>query len=163
MAEEKNILHLPLQDAALCVWLCAAFLVGCGTFFSAEREARPLGPVELATAPEGNFTLYVCNTSFAVDPVDIKVYIDGKLALYEDFYVGNQHSWKEFVFQLTPGKHTLKAESKKGKAQFATEFESGPRNWAVVDYWYRPKVTRFGGPTPRSFTFHIEDIPIGFL
>ena len=94
--------------------------------------------------------------------MDIKVYIDGKLAVYEDFYVGNQHSWKGFVFQLTPGKHALKAVSRKGEAEIAAEFESGPRNWAVVDYWYYPKGTRGARPTPRRFTFQIRDAPIGF-
>ena len=46
-----------------------------------------------------NLTLYISNQSFAIDPVDIKVNIDGKPAVRGDFEVGSQHSWHEFRFR----------------------------------------------------------------
>jgi hypothetical protein len=56
----------------------------------------------------------------------------------------------------------LKAASDKGKAALEKEFEIKNKHWAVVDYWNYPKVTGGAGPTPASFSFRIQDTPIGF-
>lgn len=98
--------------------------------------------------------------------MDIKIFIDEKLAVYGIFDVKGkrvpQHNWKRFVFKLEDGKHKLKAESKKGEASLEKEFEIKEKAFAVLDYWYYPKVTGGAGPTPRSFTFFIQDKPIFF-
>jgi hypothetical protein len=61
----------------------------------------------------GNFTLYVSNQSFAIDPVDINVYFDDTLVVVRDFEVGSQHNWHEFEVVLTPGAHTRARPSSK--------------------------------------------------
>lgn len=120
----------------------------------------------LEESKDGNFILYVSNQSFDINPVDIKIFIDGKLAVYGIFDIKGkrvpQHNWKKFTFKLKDGIHKIKAESKKGKAILEEEFEIKGQNWAVVDYWFYPKSTGGSGPTPKSFTFIIQDRPIGF-
>ncbi|MHC4474511.1 MAG: serpin family protein [Planctomycetota bacterium] len=112
----------------------------------------------------GNLILYVANQSFAIDPVDIKVYIDDKLAIDREFDVGTgkrrQHNWQKFQFQLSEGAHRLRVESKKGQASFEEQFEVRDKHWAVLDYW-------FGGredspPAQKKFTFQVSDEPIYF-
>jgi serpin B len=112
----------------------------------------------------GNFTLHVSNQSFAIDPVDIKVYVDGKLAIDQKFEVGTgkrrQHNWQTFQFQLSDGRHRLRVESKKGQASLEEQFEVKGKRWVVLDYW-------FGGredsqAAQKKFTFHVSDEPIYF-
>ncbi|MEJ5166100.1 MAG: hypothetical protein WHV67_03625 [Thermoanaerobaculia bacterium] len=98
--------------------------------------------------------------------MDIKISIDEKLAVYGIFDVKEkrvpQHNWKRFVFKLEYGKHKLKAESKKGEASLEKEFEIKGKAFAVLGYWDYPKVKGGSGPTPKSFTFLIQDKPIAF-
>ena len=111
----------------------------------------------------GNLILYVSNQSFDITPIDITVYIDGQKALKDDFEVGSQHTWVPYGFSLAAGKHTIKAVSKKGDAILEKEFEVKGKHWATLAYWYYPKLRGGAGPTPKSFSFSIEDKPIGFM
>ena len=122
---------------------------------------------ELPTVEDGNFVLYVSSQSFAINPVDIKIYIDDKVAVDDIFDVtGNrtpQHNWQKYQFQLESGSHTIKAVSETGDAVLEEEFDIVDKHWVVVDYWYYPEVTGGSGPTPKQFTFNIQDSPIGFM
>ena len=122
--------------------------------------------IEMQTNENGNFILYISDQSFAISPVDIKIYIDGKLAIDDNFDVtGNrvpQHNWKQFKFQLGNGDHTIKAISKKGDAVIEKEFKTVDKHWAVIDYWYYPESRGGATPTPKHFSFNIQDKPIGF-
>ena len=115
----------------------------------------------------GNFILYVSNQTDAVDPVDIKIYIDGKKAVDQDFYFGSYpdeipaHNWQKFQFSLLKGSHQLRVESDKGSARLEKEFEIKDRHWAVIDYWYSPVESK-DGLRPRQFTFEIKDKPFSF-
>jgi hypothetical protein len=123
-----------------------------------------LAPVDTKLLnPAGTFTLYVSNQSFAISPVDITVTIDGEVVVREYFDVGNQHGWKQFTLDLADGTHTLEVKSDRGAASLSKTFDvSGPR-WAVIDYWYYPDSQHGAGPTPRSFSFEIQDTPIAFM
>ncbi|TET31589.1 MAG: hypothetical protein E3J72_22000 [Planctomycetota bacterium] len=112
--------------------------------------------------PDGNFALQVSNQSFAIDPVDIEIRIDGRLAVRDDFCVDDQHSRVRFTFNIKPGRHKIEAVSKKGEAKFEKEFEiTKKRHWAVIDYWYYPMDQRGllmkGPPTPKHLSFRISD------
>ncbi len=113
--------------------------------------------------PNGNFTLYVSNQSFAISPVDIKVQIDGDVVVHQNFDVGTQHNWKKFRIALPPGTHSLTATSAKGDATLRQEFAVTGEHWAVVDYWYYPEARGGADPTPKQLSFHIQDSPIGFM
>jgi hypothetical protein len=122
---------------------------------------------ELSQDKNGNFILYLSNQSFAVNPVDIKVFIDDIIAVEQEFDVkgarGPQHNWIQFQFSLAPGKHTIRALSSKGRAKLEKEFEIKKKNqWAVINYWYYPEVIGGSGPTPRSFDFMVKEEPILF-
>ncbi len=132
----------------------------------AKRYIGPMSRSEarqsLAQDPNGNFILFVANQSFDEDPVDITVHIDGKKAIAADFYVENQHNWIRHQFNLSPGQHKLTVKSKKGEASLDKEFDITEKHWAVIDYWYYPEQRGGAGPTPRQFSFMIQDRPIGF-
>ena len=108
----------------------------------------------------GNFILYVSNQSFAINPVDIKVYIDDQVAVEQEFGVGNQHNWQAFQYSLPNGTHQLRVQSQKGQAKLQKEFEVKGKHWAVLGYWFYPD-THYE-PTPKKFTFGVSDKPVYF-
>jgi hypothetical protein len=128
----------------------------------AQPPATATGSIEIEQDPAGNFVLYVSNQSFAEPAVDIRVSIDGKTAVNHRFRVGTQHNWIEFVFALPEGKHTIKAVSLKGEAKFETEFTTGKKNWAVLNYWYSPGGQGGHKPLQKQFGFELSDKPVGF-
>ena len=134
----------------------ALVLVACGGRSSAEHEGPSgTGVSQLEPTPEGNFVLYVSNQSFEIDPVDIRVTIDGKLAVDEDFEVEDQHNWVEYTFRLREGRHVLHAESRAGAAELTRSFELTRKTWAVLNYWYYP------GERKR-FSFDLSHQPVAF-
>ena len=127
---------------------------------AAACSERSPGMTELPTTDDGNFTLYVSNQSFDIDPVDIDIRIDGRLAVSDEFYVEGQHSWHTFKFALGTGSHRITARSDLGAAALDESFLVEGDHWAVVDFWY------YGPshyePTPQQFSFLISDEPIYF-
>jgi len=83
-----------------------------------------------------NFILTVSNQSFDIDPVDIVVMIDNKTVIDKEFLVKFQHNYQTFEFDLTPGTHTLYAESLEGKYTLKEEFTIVKELWASLDFEY---------------------------
>ncbi len=106
------------------ILLLAVFVVGC----SGENKS--------------DFILYVSDQSFDLSPVEIKVYIDDKLVINEDFEVGNQHNWNEFRFKLSPGSHTIKAVTAEGII-LEKDFTIVARTYGVLNYWNASSVNKF--------------------
>ena len=52
-----------------------------------------------------------------IGPIDIKVYIDNKLAINKEFQYDGQRM-TPFCFKLSKGEHELRIESEKGRASF---------------------------------------------
>ena len=114
------------------------------------------GTAAAATLP---LTLYVANQSFDVNPVDIKITIDGKKVAAGTFLAGEGRSWRRYDVRLAPGRHVLRALTRKGGAALKREFDvTGPR-WAAVAY--RNVSPSRGGRTVRHFAFAIRDKPFG--
>ena len=128
--------------AALLTTLIASF----GYCQEAEKKEPKINQVK-----DGNFVLYVSNQNPAIRLVDIKVYIDGKVAVDQEFSVGNQDAWIPFSFNLSQGSHEIKAESVKGESDLKEKFKTTGKNWAVVEYL-----------DSKQFTFDISDKPIDF-
>lgn len=104
------------------------------------------------------FHIVVSNQSFAVDPVDITITVDGKEMVRGKFIVGGQHIHKTFDFTLAPGDHVLEAHSKKGAATKRYPFTLSKEHWVTVMYWYYPPGSKGGvTPTPRSFSIDASD------
>ncbi len=112
--------------ALLVLALAAA---GCGS----EAALPDPGP---AAEPRGEtVTLYVSNQSFDRPKVDIRVEIDGRVVVADDFAVENQHNWVEFRLRLRPGEHVLRATTQAGDATLERSFTVAGQRWAVLDYW----------------------------
>jgi hypothetical protein len=114
------------------------------------------GPPPLPPAKNGNLILYVSNQSFDRDTVDIRVLIDGRPAVDDDFAVLNQHNWVEFRFSLDDGQHVVYVESLDGQATLEKHFEVKGNRWAVVDYWC------CSDPSEPKFTFRVSPEPLAF-
>lgn len=128
-----------------------------GGITATDAESPTQGP---HLASEGNLVLYVSNQSFDVDPIEITIEIDGVQLIDQAFEVESQHNWQEFVVQLSPGSHTLKARSPATGAVLVEDFVLEDRHWAVVDFWYHDGSS--GSPVDPMFTFHTDDKPIRF-
>lgn len=129
---------------------------------SSNKKIMPVlsEQTELKQEEKGNFALHLSNQSFAVDPVDIKILIDGKIAANQDFFVDDQHSYTSYRFLLTKGVHKLKIETKKGDATYENSFNITDKHSGIVEYWYYPEKGN-NPPTPKHFTFNFdEDKPL---
>ena len=155
-----------LGRRAVLLLLIAILLVvaACGSLDTGEKATTPEAPGGASSPglldPHGNFVLYVSNQSFELPTVDVLVEVDGKRVVDQDFEVGNQHDWKRFVLELSPGRHTLVAKSSRGDALLQRSFVVSGKRWAALDYWYSSGAN--GTPEPKHFTFIIRKKPIGF-
>jgi hypothetical protein len=114
------------------------------------------GPAFIRADQGRQLHLYVSNQSFDRAKVDIVVVIDGRLAVEDEFAVGNQHNWVEFRFDLEDGEHVLRAESVSGDAVLESRFGVNGSRWAVVDYW-----CCYDRSEPK-LTFHVSAQPLAF-
>ena len=115
------------------------------------------GPPPLQPAKNGNLILYVSNQSFDRSTVDIRVLIDDRPAVDDDFAVLNQHNWVDFRFSLDDGQHVIYVESLDGQAILEERFEVKGNRWAVVDYLC------CSDPSEPKFTFMISPEPLAFV
>ena len=99
-----------------------------------QAACNDLGESMIFPVDHGNFVLYVSNQRFEIDPVDIKVYIDGNVAVNQDFLNKGGHNWVRFEFQLGDGPHTLRAVSRRGQADMTSDFLLPSTPYAVVDF-----------------------------
>lgn len=124
-------------------------------FFSCNDES-------IATIPQvenGNFILFVSNQSSYIDPVDIKIFIDEKLAVNQEFLSLGGHNWIKFQFQLNDGSHKLLASSTKGNIYKDTLFTLPTTPYSVVDFWYYPESS--GSKELKNITiFFLENSPV---
>ena len=125
--------------------------------FGCETTVAPApSDVELVSVLNP-FTLYVCNQSLAISPIDIHVEIDGEVMVQEEFEASHQLNWKTFDLMIAPGEHTIDVSSDKGRAQLSEEFTVTSERGASVEYWYYPESHRFA--TPKHFRFALLGVP----
>ena len=136
--------------------VAAALVAGCYYI--------PTGPIGGSRFDDRNgpVTVYVGNESRLVDPVDIRVEIDGQLIAQGWFGRSrrNPSHFEKFTLSLPSGKHQLKVTSVFGKAALTEEFQTSNKHWIAVFYHYRPHSRN--APEPRHFTFDIRDERIMF-
>ncbi len=137
-----------------------AFLlaVTLGMLISACTELAVDGPM-LPQADGGDFVLYVSNQSYALDPVEIKVYIDGVLAVNQNFYVRSQHNWIRFQFQLRKGAHRVRAVYDVGDTQNEEFFTVEKPLWCVIDF----HASRGPGPAMPYLNIMFFDHQVTFM
>jgi hypothetical protein len=142
------------QGAAVRVLLPTAVIVvlgglvaGCGS----KQGGSPAAASALKATSDGNFVLYVSDQSFALGQVDITVRIDGKVAVSDEFDVGNESNWSQYRFTLGRGVHHLTAITHQGHARIAGTFRIDKTLNGVVSYWYSPGNP--GGERKLTFTY----------
>ncbi|HRK34915.1 MAG TPA: hypothetical protein PLJ47_10010 [Candidatus Hydrogenedentes bacterium] len=106
--------------------------------------------------PNGNFHLrvYVDSMHYAGVPVDIKVWIDGDLAVSRNFSSKRGHYNDQFRFSLPPGTHEIRAKTIKGNTEIARTFEVKDRLFGAL--YFSPKQKGL----PPEFSFSVSPEPI---
>lgn len=90
-----------------------------------------------------NFTLIISNQSRSKRIIQIKVDIDGKAAVNEEFDVKEQHTWLYFNYELTSGKHKIEAVSEDGVViNKVFEIKNDEKNWVLISYYNNGKNPR---------------------
>ena len=82
-----------------------------------------------------NFTMFVSNQQRNIDPVDLSIFIDGKLIVSDEYYIGNMHNWIRYDINQTIGKHTIIVTSISGNYAINSTFEIKDKLWLVIDFW----------------------------
>jgi hypothetical protein len=113
--------------------LALLLLAGCG-----GEEKLPKADSDLLD-PNGNFTLYVTNQSYAIDRVDIRVEIDDALVVSEYFNVGTQHTFEPFKLTLSQGMHKIHVWSELGDVELTDDFDTTDHDVGVAMFWHNPK------------------------
>lgn len=145
-----------MRLASLVSLLLVTAATACDGGSSGPR-VEPEQHLPASTTPE--FTLLVSNQSFDLSQVDIRIAIDGRLAVTGDFLVESQHTWVPFDFDLTPGSHTLEVTSADVTATLTQPFDMDDRKWGVVMFWYGEGGTE---PVAPSFSWNLFDEQPGF-
>ena len=101
-----------------------------------------------------------------IGPVDIKVYIDDKLAVNQVFDYDGQRM-TPFYFKLDKGEHELRLESEKGNASFKQVFnitgmvketyKITGRQWVDIIYTFNPMFRGSPGNVRGQFFFRIQN------
>jgi len=108
----------------------------------------------LSPSEPGDFHLYVSNQSYQFSPVDVIVYLDGKLAVNQLFYVKAQHTWVRFNYDLGNGTHALRAISRSAGLDVERSVVLPDSNWCVIEFWYNPQYQGGQPPKTRDFSFY---------
>jgi len=121
---------------------CAmAVLFGCSAGHVSQATAMSESPV----------AIYVSNQTAEVNPVNIKVSIDQKAILNQNFPCGSGHNWSRFKVSLKEGRHQLVVTSSNGDAGLDVVFTVDKPMWLVIDYWGK-----------NHFQLVISHEPVGF-
>ena len=112
-----------------------------------------------------NITLLVSNQSIDINPVDIEIRIDNRLAVHANFDSSgvqpSQHNWESFHFQLENGDHTIVISSEKGEARLEKTFEVNSVHTVTIAYWYDASDHRT--KSAKFFTFNIVEGSVGLM
>jgi len=156
MNKGKRIKHIVLSIAL------ATLITGCNEKNSSSDNTLPAIEPNNILDPNGNFSLYVSNQSFEIDPVDMIVSIDGVRIVANHYTVGKQHTLIEYKLNLSPGDHTIHVVSRLGDATltetFTLEESKPPINAGVVTYWYSLK----NPSLPKSLKFELATRPVRY-
>lgn len=102
--------------------------------------------------------LYVSNQTNTINPVAVRISLDGEVMVNQEFEYLDGHNWILLELEIVPGEHELLAVAPEVGVELRENFEMDGERWAVVDFWAEPVGH---GPGPR-FTWLIQAEPIGF-
>jgi hypothetical protein len=120
-------------------------------------SAVPTGCIDIGEelmmpVDRGNFVLYVTNQSPTIRSVDVRVYIDGRRAVQQEFTYGFAHNFVRFEFNVSEGKHTLLMASSRVRDEQTMDFVLLSTPYAVVTFWSATTLSYADGGDPPHFT-----------
>lgn len=163
MKRKQTYVLIGLVSSVLLIGVIAVLVLASSQKDSDSSVASPTY-TEPRQDSDVNFVLHVLSSS-KVDSIDIKVYIDGRLEIDDNFESEGSSlisiiPHKTFRFQLERGTHVIKAVSNAGEATLEEPFEIVDEHWAIVGYEYWSGT---GSETPpKQFEFVFQDDPIRF-
>lgn len=125
----KDSPRIFIIGVALCVAVVIIYALGLWIKMELPKQ-KP----ELQQTQYCNFCLRVSNQSFENKYVNIQIFIDDKLAIDDNFRVGNQHNFPKYNFTLSQGEHTLKIRSRNGNADYDGTFTLIGKRDAFITY-----------------------------
>ena len=94
--------------------------------------------------PGGNVTIYISNQDRGVDPLDVRVFLDGAPIIRDRIGMGAVHpSYEEYHFNWAPGVHEIRVDSSRVPAELKSTVEVNAERWFSVLYGYPPTVGEF--------------------
>lgn len=127
-----------------------------------KRPAATTSNNSPGASGSGALILYVSNQSFAINPVEIKVFIDGRKVIDDKFKIRYQRNWRKYQFELARGTHRLRIESANGDATWEEPFDITRRQWGVINYWCQPKDAESAATAVRKINFELKSEPFYF-
>lgn len=135
------------QQFDWCLFPAAMFvLAGCST----------MKPAPTFEDPNGNFhlTVYMDSYRYVIVPMDVKVWIDDRVAVDRNFSSRKGQHEDQFRFALAPGTHTLRAVTHKGNSELVNTFEVKDRLFGVL--YFTPSSVEGKG----NWQFRVSPQPI---
>jgi hypothetical protein len=137
-----------IDDAYAQAWLDAKWGPGLvevsGMLQRFEEETLPLH-------------LYVSNQTNTINPVAVRITLDGEVMVDQEFEFLDGHNWILLELQVAAGEHELRVFQPETGAEMVETFEVDGERWAVVDFFAGPEESE-----APQFTWIIKDEPVGF-
>ena len=137
-----------MMKRTLGLILCVLGMAGC-----ANMPITDPAPFEDVN---GNFHLRIYADQMRFDgvPLDIKVWIDGDLAVNRTFSSQRGQHDDRFRFSLPPGTHEIRAKSVKANSEIARTFDINGTLFGAL--YFSPKQKGL----PPEFSFRVSNEPI---
>ena len=131
-------------------------------FYGTAPLGRVFGPlpqiepvISALVQNDGNLFLYVSNSSFEPQVVDVCIEIDGQIVIHDVFEHQLMHDLTRYRIRLAHGEHHMLVKSQSAVTSLEQRFVMGEVLHASVAFWYsRPSA--FGVEHPPCFTFHAD-------
>jgi hypothetical protein len=107
-------------------------------------------------ADDGNVFLYVSHSAFTPPVIDIRVTVDGVVAVRDSFEHDRYSKFTRYQLQLSTGRHRLTAISVCGQASIEETITVSDQLHVSVAYWYS-EPSRFSAESAPCFTLHAEE------
>jgi hypothetical protein len=138
-----------MKTQYIVYWLplfAMSILAGCST----------MKPASSFEDPNGNFhlTVYMDSYRYAIVPMDVKVWIDDRVAVDRNFSSRKGQHDDQFRFALAPGAHILRAVTHKGNSELVNSFEIKDRLFGVL--YFTPSSAEGKG----NWQFRVSPEPI---
>ena len=139
--------------------ITALGLLGCA---SRRTGAEP---TPSASEP-ANVLVFLGNESEARGPVELAVYVDGRVAVRRTVApLATSTGYRDhesIPLRLSPGSHTVRVEAAGRAASVTAQIVvSAHTTYVSATYWYEPG-GRHGAPIPEAVELLVQDRPFGF-